>query len=598
MNKNSKALFNSHLTLDGFNEARSLTIMQGDKTDLEFILKDKNSEPIVLEQISGQAQIVDSERDTLVAVFNVDVVGSKATFSIDKVLPPSEYEIYIKIGDYYFPSREDSFVIRVIESYDVVSDIDVENVQTIDIVVDALRADIIEALKPEVGSYVDQIIEAEPERFKGEKGDKFTIHDFTEEEFNSLRGSDGQPFVFENFTTEQLNDLRLTIVSSVVDEDGNTTVTFNDDSTLIIPKGVQGERGLDGESVTFESLTPEQKSELTGQQGLSAYQLAVQEGFVGSEFEWLESLKGQDGTNGTDGKSFDYDSLSPEQKAEIKGEKGDKGDSFEYEDFTQVQLDELRGVDGADGKSSYELALETGYQGSLEDYLQSLHGKDGTDGTSLTWDDLTPVQKDSLKGEDGHIVDIVPVTDVEENEIGYEIIVTDPNEETVSSGIIYHGKDLIASELTEEQLQVMSIKITKEDKDELGNTLLTFSDGTTITVSKGDRGESGVDGLHGNTTSVENNEDGSYDIVVTNPNSETEISRTTVRDGVDGTNGTDGIDGKSLKYEDLTPEQIAELQEGLPVRPPKIYTRAEYDALDSYDPHTLYFVVEEDEIPQ
>src|SRR5699024_7857029 len=171
---------------------------------------------------------------------------------------------------------------------------------------------------------------------------------------------------------------------------------------------------LDGDSVTFESLTPEQKSELTGHQGLSAYQVAVQEGFVGSEFEWLESLKGQDGINGTDGKSFDYDSLSPEQKLEIKGDKGDKG-------------------------------------------------------------------------------------------------------------------------------------------------------------------EAGVDGLHGNTASVENNEDGSYDIIVTNPNSETEISRTTVRDGVDGTNGTDGIDGKSLRYEDLTPEQIAELQEGLPVRPPKIYTRAEYD---------------------
>lgn len=486
MNKNSKALFNSHLTLDGFNEARSLTIMQGDKTDLEFILKDKNLEPIDLQQSSGQAQIVDSEKDSLVAVFNVDVEGSKAVFSIDKALPPSEYEIYIKIGDYYFPSREDSFVLRVINSYDVVEDVDLDNVQTIDIVVDALRADIIEALKPEVGTYIDQIIEAEPERFRGEKGDAFTINDFTEEQFNNLRGSDGEPFVFENFTAEQLNDLRLTIVSSVIDEDGNTTVTFNDDSTLIIPKGVQGERGLDGESVTFESLTPEQKSELTGQQGLSAYQLAVQEGFIGSEFEWLESLKGQDGEDGQDGQSFDYESLTPEQKAEIKGEKGDKGDSFEYEDFTQEQLDELRG--------------ETGQ--------------------AFTYEMFTPAQLELLKGEQGE-----------------------------------KGDD-------------------------------------------GDKGEAGANGLHGNTTSVENNEDGSYDIVVTNPNSETEISRTTVRDGVDGTNGTDGIDGESLKYEDLTPEQIAELQEGLPVRPPKIYTRAEYDVLDSYDPHTLYFVVEEDEIPQ
>src|SRR5699024_10277457 len=410
MNKNNKALFNSHLTLDGFNEARSLTIMQGDKTELEFILKDKNSEPIDLKQSSGQAQIIDSEKDTLVAVFNVSVQGSKATFSIDKALPPSDYELYIKIGDYYFPSREDSFVLRVINSYDVVEDIDLEDIQTIDIVVDALREDVIEAMKPEVGSYVDQILANDPERFRGEKGDKFTIHDFTEEEFNSLRGSDGQPFVFENFTTEQLNDLRLTIVSSVIDEDGNTTVTFNDGSTLIIPKGVQGERGLDGDSVTFESLTPEQKSELTGHQGLSAYQVAVQEGFVGSEFEWLESLKGQDGTNGTDGKSFDYESLTPEQKLEIKGDKGDKGDSFEYEDFTQGQLDELRGKDGNDGKSAYELAVQEGFLSTLEEYLESLHGQDGQDGKSMTWEDLTITQREMLTGKDGDTMNISTIT--------------------------------------------------------------------------------------------------------------------------------------------------------------------------------------------
>lgn len=287
MNKNSKALFNSHLTLDGFNEARSLTIMQGDKTDLEFILKDKNSEPIELGQISGQAQIVDSEKDTLVAVFNVDVAGSKATFSIDKALPPSEYEIYIKIGDFYFPSREDSFVIRVIESYDVVSDIDIENVQTIDIVVDALRADIIEAIKPEVGSYVDQILADDPDRFKGEKGDKFTVNDFTEEEWASLKG-----------------------------EDGN--------------------------SLTFDQLDSDQQEALRGH---SAYKLAVDAGFKGTEEEWLESLK---------------------------GDKGDKGDT---------------------GDSAYEEAIKNGFEGSEAEWLESLNGLDGT----VAYSDLDESQKAALR---------------------------------------------------------------------------------------------------------------------------------------------------------------------------------------------------------
>src|SRR5699024_11977137 len=109
----------------------------------------------------------------------------------------------------------------------------------------------------------------------------------------------------------------------------------------------------------------------------------------------------QDGINGTDGKSFDYDSLSPEQKLEIKGDKGDKGDSFHYEDFTQGQLDELRGKDGNDGKSTYELAVQEGFLGTLEEYLESLHGQDGQDGKPMTWEDLTITQREMLTGKDG-----------------------------------------------------------------------------------------------------------------------------------------------------------------------------------------------------
>jgi len=38
--------------------------------------------------------------------------------------------------------------------------------------------------------------------------------------------------------------------------------------------------------------TPVQIKGDTGETGLSAYELAVQNGFVGTEQEWLESLKG------------------------------------------------------------------------------------------------------------------------------------------------------------------------------------------------------------------------------------------------------------------------------------------------------------------
>lgn len=49
-----------------------------------------------------------------------------------------------------------------------------------------------------------------------------------------------------------------------------------------------------------------------GVQGKSAYEIAVANGFVGTEAEWLESLKGKDG------KDFTYADFTPEQIAELQ----------------------------------------------------------------------------------------------------------------------------------------------------------------------------------------------------------------------------------------------------------------------------------------
>ena len=94
--------------------------------------------------------------------------------------------------------------------------------------------------------------------------------------------------------------------------------------------------------------------------GKSAYDIAVENGFVGSESEWLDSLVGKDGEKGD------------------KGDKGDTGDrgltGWEGED----------GKDGANGKSAYELAVENGFEGSFEEWLDSLVGNDGEDGEDGT----------------------------------------------------------------------------------------------------------------------------------------------------------------------------------------------------------------------
>ena len=121
--------------------------------------------------------------------------------------------------------------------------------------------------------------------------------------------------------------------------------------------------------------------ELTpGPDGKSAYEIAVEQGFEGSEREWLKSLvgpqgeqgiqgevgpqgekgdpgeqgsTGKDGIDGQDGKDFTYDMFTPEQLAALKGpqgekgEKGDKGDPGEVPNLdsyaTKTYVDDMLG---------------------------------------------------------------------------------------------------------------------------------------------------------------------------------------------------------------------------------------------------------------
>ena len=87
-----------------------------------------------------------------------------------------------------------------------------------------------------------------------------------------------------------------------------------------------------------------------GENGLSAYELAVQNGFTGTLTEWLNSLKGADGKDGVNGKDG------------IDGKDGADG---------------RNGTDGKDGLSAYEIALKNGFVGTESEWLDSLKGKDG-----------------------------------------------------------------------------------------------------------------------------------------------------------------------------------------------------------------------------
>ena len=98
-------------------------------------------------------------------------------------------------------------------------------------------------------------------------------------------------------------------------------VAFNDNKSLQ-EKYDNGELGGGGGS---------------GTAGKSAYEIAVDNGFVGTETEWLESLKGVDGTDGTtfipsvsatgDLSWSNDDGKENPATVNIKGAKGDRGDS-------------------------------------------------------------------------------------------------------------------------------------------------------------------------------------------------------------------------------------------------------------------------------
>lgn len=125
--------------------------------------------------------------------------------------------------------------------------------------------------------------------------------------------------------------------------------------------------GFSEESETPVPPTPDLYQQLLqeiekkqGADGKSAYEVAVANGFSGTESEWLLSLKGTDGVDGKDG---------------VNGKDG------------------TNGINGENGKSSYEIAVANGFSGTESEWLKSLKGVDGKDG-------ITPDLSDYLKTED------------------------------------------------------------------------------------------------------------------------------------------------------------------------------------------------------
>jgi len=131
---------------------------------------------------------------------------------------------------------------------------------------------------------------------------------------------------------------------------------------------------------------------ISGMNGKSSYEIAVENGYTGSRLDWIASLRGTDGKNGIDG------------------------------------------VDGQNGKSAYELAVENGFRGTLEEWLLSLQfGEDGKDGADGIDGKNGKNGKDGQDGEDGE--DGAGIVNVYIDERGHLIVVLS-NDTRIDAGAV------------------------------------------------------------------------------------------------------------------------------------------------------------------
>ena len=152
-----------------------------------------------------------------------------------------------------------------------------------------------------------------------------------------------------------------------------------------------------------------------GDDGLSAYQVAVINGYQGSQTEWLASLVGETGLKGDkgdagkdfrivktfpsiasmsgdgfsdgdftmiasdvndpdDGKLYVWNGTNFTYVADLSGSQGIKGDTGKTGD------DGEKGDTGEQGLSAYQVAVNAGFHGSVDEWLASLVGAKGDTG--------------------------------------------------------------------------------------------------------------------------------------------------------------------------------------------------------------------------
>ncbi|MCH5461327.1 KxYKxGKxW signal peptide domain-containing protein [Lactobacillus sp. LC28-10] len=391
----------------------------------------------------------------------------------------------------------------------------------------------------------------------GKTGYTFTLNGVDYNVTNGVDGQDGE---------DGTDGKDLTVTGSTIDQDGNTIVTFSDGHNVKIPAGAAGKDGqtprvkevpnpdgtkslvfyipgpagdgsddtvlgkvdapkdgtngtdgkdgqtptvkpikdADGNTISYEFYIPGPTGDGSDDKimgivpapkdGKDGAALTVKSQLINSDGNTVVTFsdgsqiivnKGKDGTNGTDGK----DAPTPQVRT-VKGEDGTNAYEFYVVNpdgstttigTVKAPKDGINGTNGVDGKDAQTPQVKevTNSDGS-KSYEFYITNPDG----STTDMGNVPAPKD---GKDGETPTVTPHTDGEGNVDGYTFTI-DGHDYTVKNG--EDGKDL-------------TIKSSTTDKD--GNTVIIFSDGSTVTVdkgAKGDKGDKGDQGEPGETPQV------------------------------------------------------------------------------------------------
>lgn len=254
------------------------------------------------------------------------------------------------------------------------------------------------------------------------------------------------------------------LLSANPDSEGNIVLHFNTGNPVVVPKGKDGK-------VTFEALTPIQKAELKGERGLDGKQGAT-------------GPQGADGKPGKDGTSVSVVSTS----------KANGITTVAFSDGKSIQI-----ADGAKGEDGHTLQTYCYYEGEFRNHKtenviarfatyydgELVTAKDGVE-YELIYTDNNDVENNRYTNAD---------YESDEGE-GYDNVERKYDRIETSVTAKYKGLEAFYyAELVNVNDGAKGDSLTISSQTTLGNgdKQLAFSDGTVVTVPRGAQGDKGAD---------------------------------------------------------------------------------------------------------